>query len=140
MRVVVDYDVDRLQVYNGDIKPSSTNCPNLFLKRIDYFLSLYERMMVSTNLREQVFLRVNAFTFQYVNPISWVNVVCVVDVVCIFYVNNESYENNENNVNVIQRKPIIEVVIALRSHPFPFRTGSLSSATPMVLHLLWESR
>ena len=33
MRVVVDYDVDRLQVYNGDIKPSSTNCPNLFLKR-----------------------------------------------------------------------------------------------------------
>ena len=96
--------------------------------------------MVSTNLREQVFLRVNAFTFQYVNPISWVNVVCVVDVVCVFYVNNESYENNENNVNVIQRKPIIEVVIALRSHPFPFRTGSLSSATPMVLHLLWESR
>ena len=63
-----------------------------------------------------------------------VNVVCVVDVVCVFYVNNESYENNENNVNVIQRKPIIEVVIALRSHPFPFRTGSLSSASPMVLH------
>ena len=36
MRVVVDYDVDRLQVYNGDIKPSSTNCPNLFLKRINF--------------------------------------------------------------------------------------------------------
>ena len=33
MRVVVDDNVDRLQVYNGDIKPSSTNCPNLFLKR-----------------------------------------------------------------------------------------------------------
>ena len=30
MRVVVDYDVDRLQVYNGDIKPSSTNCPKSF--------------------------------------------------------------------------------------------------------------
>ena len=28
----------------------------------------------------------------------------------------------------------IKVVIALRSHPFPFRTGSLSSASPMVLH------
>ena len=27
--------------------------------------------MVSTNLREQVFLRVNAFTFQYVNPLNW---------------------------------------------------------------------
>ena len=34
MRVVVDYDVDRLQVYNGDIKPSSTNCPRSFSKRL----------------------------------------------------------------------------------------------------------
>ena len=33
MRVVVDYDVDRLQVYNGDIKPSSTNCPRSFSKK-----------------------------------------------------------------------------------------------------------
>ena len=71
MRVVVDYDVDRLQVYNGDIKPSSTNCPNLFLKRKNCFLSLYERKKVGTNLREQVFLCVNAFTFQYVNPLNW---------------------------------------------------------------------
>ena len=39
MRVVVDYDVDRLQVYNGDIKPSSTNCPRSFSKKtllVDY--------------------------------------------------------------------------------------------------------
>ena len=37
MRVVVDDNVDRLQVYNGDIKPSTTNCPNLFLKRFFLF-------------------------------------------------------------------------------------------------------
>lgn len=34
LRVVVDYDVDRLQVYNGDIKPSSTNCPNSFSEEV----------------------------------------------------------------------------------------------------------
>ena len=28
------------------------------------------------------------------------------------------------------------MVIALRSHPFPFRTGSLSSASPMVLRCI----
>ena len=82
MRVVIDDDVDRRQVYNGDIKPSRTNYPNLFL--VAYIMN------------------VALFLYQYVNG-------------------------------------YIKVVILLRSHPFPFRTGSLSSVKPMVLHL-WESR
>ena len=43
MRVVVDDNVDRLQVYNGDIKPSSTNCPNLFLKKFFFFKKVFSR-------------------------------------------------------------------------------------------------
>ncbi len=31
LRVVEDYDVDRLQVYNRNIEPSNTNCPIAFL-------------------------------------------------------------------------------------------------------------
>ena len=48
MRVVVDYDVDRLQVYNGDIKPSSTNCPNLFLKRKTPMKSIVTIVTIAT--------------------------------------------------------------------------------------------
>ena len=50
MRVVVDYDVDRLQVYNGDIKPSSTNCPNLFLKK--FFCISRLRRRIATFFQE----------------------------------------------------------------------------------------
>ena len=32
MRVVVDDNVDRLQVYNRDVKPSNTNCPKAFFR------------------------------------------------------------------------------------------------------------
>ena len=39
LRVVVDDDVDRLQVYNGDIKPSSTNCPKAFSGHIYKIIS-----------------------------------------------------------------------------------------------------
>ena len=47
MRVVVDYDVDRLQVYNGDIKPSSTNCPKSFSKKIAIRDSIAELQLLS---------------------------------------------------------------------------------------------
>ncbi len=63
MRVVVDYDVDRLQVYNGDIKPSSTNCPNLFLKRKTFLCRK------ATNLREQMALASECFYLSICQPL-----------------------------------------------------------------------
>ena len=35
LRVVEDYDVDRLQVYNRNVEPSNTNCPIAFLASPD---------------------------------------------------------------------------------------------------------
>ena len=37
---------------------------------------------------------------------------------------------------LLERVDKIKVVIAVRSHLFPFRTEKLSSLTPMVLHLV----
>ena len=34
LRVVEDYDVDRLQVYNSDVEPSNTNSPIAFFKGV----------------------------------------------------------------------------------------------------------
>ena len=47
---------------------------------------------------------------------------------CILYKEKQRYKRKE-----------IKVVIARRSHLFPFRTEKLSFATPMVLRK-WESR
>ena len=49
-----------------------------------------------------------------------------------------SVDERETLLNLLVDK--IKVVIAARSHLFPFRTEKLSSLTPMVLQFLWESR
>ena len=45
-----------------------------------------------------------------------------------------SVDERETLLNLLVDK--IKVVIAARSHLFPFRTEKLSSLTPMVLHLV----
>ena len=70
MRVVVDYDVDRLQVYNGDIKPSSTNCPRSFSKRL--LTAIRDSIAELRPLSKEDFfelLRSRAFT-SIVNPLE----------------------------------------------------------------------
>ena len=39
LRVVEDYNVDRLQVYNRDVKPSNTNSPYRFITLLYYNVS-----------------------------------------------------------------------------------------------------
>ena len=57
MRVVVDYDVDRLQVYNGDIKPSSTNCPRSFSQKDFAFRDYVAELLTVFVLQSQFELR-----------------------------------------------------------------------------------
>ena len=44
LRVVEDYDVDRLQVYNRNVEPSNTNCPKAFF--VPYGITLQNEIFL----------------------------------------------------------------------------------------------